>query len=47
MNALQFATLAHKNQFRWDGVTPYIEHGISHLRKVAEKQLDQPKVMLR
>lgn len=24
--ALEFATKAHAGQFRWDGVTPYIEH---------------------
>lgn len=26
INALGFAEHAHKGQFRWDGVTPYIEH---------------------
>lgn len=26
MDALEFATIAHKNQFRWDNKTPYIEH---------------------
>ena len=26
MNALEFATRAHKGVFRWDKVTPYIEH---------------------
>ena len=26
MDALEFATLAHKGQYRWDGITKYIEH---------------------
>ncbi len=42
--ALQFAMWAHRDQFRADGVTPYVEHPIEVATLCAELGLDCPSV---